>query len=95
MTHIDRARSERGADYVYYKLGRARKQLEHTFPDNGCREIPQVLAVFEAVDTAMRATRTMRTVFEGGGTHTVADFMPDESGQSENDRLMAARTSRL
>ena len=95
MTHIDRFASESGANHVYYKLGRARKQLEHSFPDDGRREIPQVLAVFEAIDAAMVATRNLRAIFEGNGTHTVADFLPDETGHSKNDRLMAARKSRL
>lgn len=95
MTHINRLAAQRGADHVYYKLGRARQQLEQSFPDNGIRDIPQVLDVFEKIDAAMRATRSLRAVFEGNGTHTLADFLPDESGRSENDRLMARRPTTL
>jgi hypothetical protein len=88
MTYIDRFASECGAENVYQMLSRARQELEHRFPDDERREIPRVLAAFEAIDEAMRATRRLRDIFKGNGTQTVADFMPDDTGFSVNDRQM-------
>lgn len=91
MTYIDRFSSGAGAENLYRQLGLAREQAQHSFRDDERREIPQVLAVFEALEAVMSATRDLRRIFEGSGTHTVADFMPDESGLSVNDRQMEER----
>jgi hypothetical protein len=94
VTYIGRYESNTGAYHVRHKLTAARSQLEYSFPDDGRREIPQVLAVFEALNAAIRAARDLEAIFEGNGTQTLADFLPDESGSSVNDRQMKERNER-
>lgn len=48
-----------GARGVYQRLCDARQRLQVAFPDDGTREIPEVLAVFESIDSAIRRTRAL------------------------------------
>lgn len=88
MTHIGRFESSAGAEHTLRKLRHAREQMEYSFRDDERRQIPQVQAVFEAIDEAMASAERLIKIFAGSGTQTVADFIPDETGFSVNDRQM-------
>lgn len=94
MTYIGRFEASAGVDHTKRKLKHAREQMEHSFKDDGRREIPQVKAVFDAIDEAMAAAERLGKIFEGSGSHTVADFIPDDTGFSKNDREMDERQTR-
>lgn len=85
MAHINRFASSSGTYATVMKLAQARKQMEDTFPDDGRREIPQVLAVFEAIETTISKARILGELFEGPGSQTVADYLPDDTGSPVND----------
>jgi hypothetical protein len=48
-----------GTRGAYQRLCDARARLQVAFPDDGTRDIPEVLAVFEAVDSAIVRTRRL------------------------------------
>lgn len=91
MTHIGRFEASAGAEGTLRKLKVAREQMEYTFPNDERREIPQVKAVFDAIDTAIEAASKLGLIFVGSGSQSVADFIPDETGTSVNDRQMEER----
>lgn len=91
MTHIGRFEGQSGSHHTVRALLRARQQMEYTFPNDERRKIPQVKAVFDQIDAAVEAANALAGIFAGSGTHTVADFIPDETGESENDRQMRER----
>jgi hypothetical protein len=94
MTYISRFAARAGTEHTVKKLADARRQTEHSFPDDGRREIPEVRAVFEAIEEADRAARALEKIFEGPGPQSLKDFLPGPDGTTENERQMTARRSR-
>jgi hypothetical protein len=94
MTYIGRFEARAGAAHTTRKLRHAREQMEFSFRNDERRKIPEVMGVFKAIDEAIRRSEELEKIFQGSGTHTVADFLPDETGVSENDRQMNERGTR-
>lgn len=94
MTYIGRFEAGAGADWTVRKLKKALEQMEHSFPDDGRREIPQVAEVFTKIEEALAAANALALLFDGCGTQTVADFLPGPDGRSVNDVQMAERKAR-
>lgn len=50
-----------GTRGAYQRLCDARARLEAAYPDDGARDVPEVLAAFEAVEVAIVRTRHLLT----------------------------------
>jgi hypothetical protein len=94
MTYIGRFESQAGAEHTIRKLKAAKDQMAHSFRDDERRQIPQVQAVFEKIDDAIATAESLAKIFDGSGSHTVSDFIPDDTGLSVNDREMDERRTR-
>lgn len=89
--YISRFSASAGADHTVRRLQEARRQMEYSFREQDQREIPEVAAVFTAIDEAITKAQEAGAIFSGSGSHSTADFMPDESGETVNARQMAER----